>query len=273
MAIHESSKIHPSCEIDNNVKIGKNCVIGPFCSISSGSELEDNIELFSHVSIAGSTFIGTGTKIWPHASIGHQPQDLKFSGEATDLIIGRDNKIREGVSINPGTKGGGGITKIGNGCLFMLGSHVGHDCELGNNIIIANNAALAGHVVIGDAVHIGGLSGVHQFVRVGKGAFIGALSMVTKDVIPFGMVHGERATLRGLNLVGLRRASVGSNCIKELKKIYSLLFSSKGTLKQRVSSIDISDDPIVTELLSFINQSSDRALLGPVSETSGNTSS
>ena len=214
MPIHNSSTIHPNAVIDEKAIIGKNCKIGPFCYVSSEVVLEDNIELFSHVSIVGKTIIGNNTKIWPFASIGHQPQDLKYNGEPNELIIGTDNKIRESVSINPGTKGGGGLTKIGNECLFMLGSHIGHDCKLGNKIILANNAALAGHVVLEDRVYIGGLSGVHQFVRIGEGAFIGALSMVTKDVIPFGMVYGERAKLMGFNLVGLRRLGVANKHIK-----------------------------------------------------------
>ena len=182
MAIHESSEIHPSSVIDEGARIGKNCSIGPFCVISSGAQLEDGVTLLSHVSIAGNTTIGRNTKIWPFASIGHQPQDLKFSGEFSELIIGKDNKIREGVSINPGTSGGGEITQIGNDCLFMLGSHIGHDCRLGNRIVLANNAALAGHVTLGDGVHVGGLSGVHQFVRIGRYSFTSMGSAVNKDL-------------------------------------------------------------------------------------------
>ena len=262
MAIHESSKIHPSSAIDEGARIGKNCSIGPFCSISSEVQLEDGVKLLGHVSIAGNTTIGSSTKIWPFASIGHQPQDLKFMGEFSELIIGKDNKIRESVSINPGTSGGGGITQIGNNCLFMLGSHIGHDCRLGNKIILANNAALAGHVTLGDGVHVGGLSGVHQFVRIGEGAFIGALSMVTKDVIPFGMVYGERAKLMGLNLVGLRRIGVQKELIKDLKDVYSNLFSDEGTFQSRLDVIDTKGNPLVEKLMSFLNGESNRSLLG-----------
>ena len=262
MAIHESSKIHPSSAIDEGARIGKNCSIGPFCAISSKVQLEDGVKLFGHVSISGNTTIGSSTKIWPFASIGHEPQDLKFSGEFTELIIGKDNKIRESVSINPGTSGGGGITQIGNNCLFMLGSHIGHDCRLGNKIVLANNAALAGHVTLGDGVHVGGLSGVHQFVRIGEGAFIGALSMVTKDVIPFGMVYGERAKLMGLNLVGLRRIGFQKELIKDLKDVYSNLFASEGTFQSRLDVIDTKGNPLVEKLLSFLNGESNRSLLG-----------
>ncbi len=263
MTIHPTSKVHSSSEVDEGSIIGKNCIVGPFCAVSSGVQLQEGVELLSHVSIAGNTTIGKKTKIWPFASIGHQPQDLKFSGEISEVIIGSENKIREGVSINPGTSGGGGKTKIGSQCLFMLGSHVGHDCQLGNKIVLANNVALAGHVVLEDGVHVGGLSGVHQFVRIGEGAFIGAMSMVTKDVIPFGMVYGERAKLMGLNLVGLRRAGFQSHTIKDLKDVYMGLFSTEGTLRSRMKLVDKSDNPLVEKLLDFISGENNRSLLTP----------
>ena len=263
MVIHISNKIHPSSEIDEGVKIGQNCIIGPFCSISADVQLEDEVELLSHVSLAGSTLIGRKTKIWPFSSIGHQPQDLKFSGEHSEVILGEKNKIRECVSINPGTSGGGGVTKIGNECLFMLGSHVGHDCNLGNKIVLANNASLAGHVVLEDGVHIGGLSGIHQFVRIGEGAFVGALSMVNKDVIPYGMVYGERARLMGLNLVGLRRTGFKAELIHDLKTVYSEIFSESGTLKSRLEIIEDKGNPLVSKLLTFVSGENNRSLLGP----------
>ena len=263
MPIHNSSTIHPNAVIDEKAIIGKNCKIGPFCYVSSEVVLEDNIELFSHVSIVGKTVVGNNTKIWPFASIGHQPQDLKYKGEPNELIIGSDNKIRESVSINPGTKGGGGLTKIGNECLFMLGSHIGHDCKLGNKIILANNAALAGHVILEDGVYIGGLSGVHQFVRIGEGAFIGALSMVTKDVIPFGMVYGERAKLMGFNLVGLRRLGVGNKHIIELKGVYETIFCKNNTLQKRILDINTMNNPYIQKVLDFIKAEKDRAILNP----------
>ncbi|MAI97872.1 MAG: acyl-[acyl-carrier-protein]--UDP-N-acetylglucosamine O-acyltransferase [Rhodobacteraceae bacterium] len=263
MTIHVSTKIHSSAKIDEGAHIGKNCLIGPFCSIPAGVQLEDEVELLSHVALSGQTFIGSKTKIWPFSSIGHQPQDLKFSGETSELIIGTSNKIRECVSINPGTFGGGGVTVVGNDCLFMLGSHVGHDCKLGNRIILANNAALAGHVVLEDGVHVGGLSGVHQFVRIGEGAFIGALSMVNKDVIPFGMVYGDRARLMGLNLVGLRRKGFKTAVINDLKTAYEDLFSEKGTLKSRLNDINPDGNPLVDKLLTFITGDNDRSLLSP----------
>ena len=263
MPIHNSSIIHSNSLIEENAIIGKNCKIGPFCYVSSDCVLEDNIELFSHVSIVGKTLIGKNTKVWPFASIGHYPQDLKYNGENNELIIGTDNKIRESVSINPGTKGGGGTTKIGNNCLFMLGSHIGHDCQLGNGIILANNAALAGHVSLGDNVTIGGLSGVLQFVRIGEGAFIGALSMVAKDVIPFGMVYGERAKLMGLNLVGLRRSGTNNKQIKELKSVYDNIFFDQSTFNKKISNINDINNPLVKKLVNFLNTHNDRAILSP----------
>ena len=188
---------------------------------------------------------------------------MKYKGENNELIIGADNKIRESVSINPGTKGGGGTTKIGNNCLFMLGSHIGHDCQLGNGIILANNAALAGHVSLGDNVTIGGLSGVHQFVRIGEGAFIGALSMVAKDVIPFGMVYGERAKLMGLNLIGLRRSGTNNKQIKELKSVYDNIFFDQKTFNKKISNIGDINNPLVKKLINFLNAEKDRAILSP----------
>ena len=263
MTIHATAKIHSSSTIDEGARIGKNCIIGPFCSVSAGVQLDNEVELFSHVALAGQTLVGKGTKIWPFASIGHQPQDLKFSGETSELIIGESNMIRESVSINPGTSGGGGITEVGNECLFMLGSHVGHDCKLGNKIILANNAALAGHVILENGVHVGGLSGIHQFVRIGEGAFIGALSMVNKDVIPFGMVYGERARLMGLNLVGLRRKRFKSAIINDFKTAYAGLFSEKGTLKERLNDMNQENNPLIEKLVTFISENSDRSLLSP----------
>ena len=263
MPIHNSCTIHPNSIIDEKAIIGKNCKIGPFCYISSNVVLEDDIELFSHVSIVGKTLIGKNTKIWPFASIGHHPQDLKFKGELNELIIGCNNKIRESVSINPGTRGGGGITKIGNDCLFMLGSHIGHDCFLGNNIVLANNVALAGHVTLEDGVHIGGLSGGHQFVRIGERAFIGALSMVSKDVIPFGMVYGERAYLKGFNIIGLRRLGIDNKQINELKELYGTIFDDKYSFKYRIKNINSAKNPLIKKIIEFLKADNNRAILGP----------
>ena len=194
--------IHNSSVIDKKAKISKSVTIGPFCYIGPDVTLEDNVNLISNVHIEGNTIIGKGTKIFPFASIGTQPQDLKFKGEKNNLLIGENNIIREYVTINPGTKGGGSKTVIGNNCLFMISSHIAHDCKIGNNVIIANNVPLGGHVTIEDSVVIGGNSAVQQFTRIGRLAMIGGMTGVLKDVIPFGLSIGNRNFLQGLNLIG-----------------------------------------------------------------------
>ena len=219
--IHKSSIIDPKAQINKNVKIG------PFCSIGPDVILDENVELVSNVHIEGNTKIGNGTKIFPFASIGTQPQDLKYKGEKTSLEIGKNNLIREYVTINPGTAGGGSKTNIGNDCLFMISSHIAHDCQIGNNVIIANNVPLGGHVTIEDSVVIGGNSAVQQFTRIGRLAMIGGMTGVLKDVIPFGLSIGNRNFLQGLNLIGLRRHKYENQKIKGLDKAYKEIFSSK----------------------------------------------
>ena len=232
--------IHPSAIVENEVNIGEDCIVGPFCFVGKHVKLGRRVRLHSHVVAEGNTIIGDDTVVWPFASIGHQPQDLKYRGELNSLIIGRRNKIRESVSINPGTQGGGGVTRIGDDCLFMLGSHVGHDCMIGNSVVVANNSAIAGHVTIGDNVTIGGLSGVHQFCRVGEGSMVGALSMVTGDIIPFTTVVGERPKLSGLNLIGLKRRGVSSDTINELRRFYKELFTSSKNFKSQAELLSLS---------------------------------
>lgn len=264
MPIHPNADIHPNSIIDAGAIIGAGCKIGPFCSLGSKVELLDNVELFSHVAISGKTRIGSGTKIWPFASIGHQPQDLKYNGERSELIIGENNLIRESVSINPGTEGGGGTTKIGNNCLFMLGSHVGHDCLLGDGIVLANHSALGGHVTVSDHVIVGGLSGVHQFVRIGEGAIIGALSMINSDVIPFGAVYGSRPNLAGLNLIGLKRRGLSKNDILQLRSAFKDLFSKEKTLRIRSEEIlNKNKNSYVETMVSFVLADSERSFLVP----------
>ena len=197
--------IHSSSVIDKKAKISKNVKIGPFCYVGPGVELLDNVELVSNVHIEGNTTIGKGTKIFPFASIGTQPQDLKFKNEENSLLIGEKNIIREYVTINPGTEGGGSKTVIGNNCLLMISSHIAHDCKIGNNVIIANNVPLGGHVIIEDSVVIGGNSAVQQFTRIGRLAMLGGMTGVLKDVTPFGLSIGNRNYLQGINLIGLRR--------------------------------------------------------------------
>ena len=216
--IHKTAIIDPKAKVSDNVKVGAYSVIGPNIEIGEGTEIQ------SHVSIIGNTIIGKNNKIYPFASIGNDPQDLKFNGEQTNLEIGDNNKIREYVTINPGTVGGGGITKVGNNCLFMVSSHIAHDCMVGNNVILANNVAVAGHALLQDSVIIGGNSAVQQFTRVGRSAMIGGMCGVDKDIIPYGMANGNRSILQGLNLIGLRRNNILNKEIKiisdEYKEIY-----------------------------------------------------
>ena len=265
-----SSNIHPTAIVEDGAKIGSSCTIGPYCCIGSEVTLEDDVILKSHVVISGNTFIGKGTKIWPFSSVGSDPQDLKYSGEKTTLIVGQNNLIRECVSISTGTDGGGGITSIGNDCLFMLGSHVGHDCKLGNNIVIANNSAIAGHVIIEDNVNIGGLVGVHQFCRIGEGSMIGAHAMVSKDVIPFSMIVGMRPVLSGVNLVGLKRRGSKKENIKKLVEVFSRLFDKKGeqNFQERLEAMDKDDFRQIAEVekvLEFMKQESTRSFVAPKS--------
>ena len=258
-------KIHKTAIIENSQSINEGCSIGPFCVVEKNVQLGKRVKLHSHVVISGFTEIGDDTEVWPFASIGHQPQDLKFEGEKSILIIGKRNKIRESVSINPGTKGGGGVTRIGDDCLFMLGSHVGHDCQIGNFVVLANNSAIAGHVSVGNNVIIGGLSGIHQFCRIGEGSMIGALSMVANDVIPYTTVIGERAKLSGLNFVGLKRRGVSSSKINDLRHFYNELFCSSKNFKTQAEFILASGpkNSIETQILEFILSDSSRSFLTP----------
>ena len=259
--------IHPSAIIEGGAEIGRGCTIGPFCHIGPDVRLAEGVRLHSHVAISGDTAIGEKTEIWPFASIGSQPQDLKFEGEPTKLEIGARNMIRESVSINPGTRGGGGITRIGDDGLFMLGTHVGHDCQVGNGVVVANHASLAGHVELGDGVVIGGLAGIHQFVRIGEGAIIGALSMVVADVIPFGSVVGERPKLSGLNLVGLKRRGIPKAEISVIRAAYKELFDGKEPMKTRAQEmIQNSENAMVREILEFILSGSKRSFCTPAAK-------
>lgn len=263
MKIHESAKIHPSAIIDNGAIIGSNCQIGAFSVIGGQVNLQSDVLVKSHVVISGNTTVGSNSIVFPFASIGEIPQDLKYDGEKTKLIIGKRNKIRENVTINPGTEGGGGVTVIGNDCLFMTGAHIGHDAWLGDRIVIANQSAIAGHCQVDDDVIIGGLSGIHQFVRIGRGAIIGALTMVTNDVVPYGMVTGERGKLRGLNIIGLRRKGKSKAVIAEIKEHFDKLFSGEGSLKKNAESASVSqiENFEINEILKFILDSSDRSFL------------
>lgn len=254
--------IHPTAVIDPAAQIGEGCEIGPFCVIGPDVRLGRDVVLKPHVVLAGDTRIGDQTQIFPFASIGEVPQDRKFRGEKTRLVIGARNRIREHVTINPGTEGGGGITRIGDDGLFLAGSHVAHDCQVGDRVTIVNHAALAGHCVVEDDVTIGGLVGVHQFVRIGRGAMIGALTMVTADVIPFGMVHGPRGHLDGLNVVGLRRRGASRDEIHALRDMLNRL--AEGSFRETAREMAGADQPdMVREVLDFILGPSERSFLAP----------
>ena len=256
--------IHKTSEIDKRAILGKNVKVGPFCYIGPEVKLDENVELFSNVHIEGNTIIGKGTKIFPFASIGTQPQDLKFNNEKNSLEIGENNLIREYVTINPGTEGGGSKTIIGNNCLFMISSHVAHDCKIGNNVIIANNVPLGGHVTIEDSVVIGGNSAVQQFTRIGRLAMIGGMTGVLKDVIPFGLSIGNRNYLQGLNLIGLRRKKYDNQKIMGLSKAYKEIFSSKN-LHENLSKIngEHKNNELVNEVIAFISKDKKRPICSP----------
>jgi UDP-N-acetylglucosamine acyltransferase len=257
--------IHPTAIIERSVKIGKRVKIGPYCVLTEQVELDDDVELISHVTLAGRTRIGKGTKIYPFSSIGHPTQDLKYKGEPSTLTIGEYNLIREYVTIQAGTAGGIMKTEIGNHCLLMASTHVAHDCILGDHIVMANNATLAGHVVVEDHAIIGGLSAVHQFVRIGKHVIIGGMSAVEHDVIPYGAVKGERANLYGLNLIGLKRRGLSRKEIESLREAYKDLFSQGNTLAHRVqrTAEKFKNDRRVMEIIDFIKAESTRSLCTP----------
>ena len=257
--------IHSTAIIDSKAKISENVHIGPYCVIGPNVEINENTEIQSHVNISGNTKIGKGNKIYPFVSI-NDPQDLKYNGEPTDLVIGDNNRIREYVTINPGTVGGGGKTIIGNNCLFMVSSHVAHDCQLGNNIIIANNVAIAGHAIIDDHVIIGGNSAVQQFTRIGKMAMIGGMTGVLHDVIPYGLSTGNRNSLQGLNLIGLRRSKFDNKDILGLSDAYKEIFATKN-LTENLSKLNGSfkDNHLVKDVIEFITKDKKRSICTPFS--------
>lgn len=259
------TKIHPTAIIDQQAQIGAGVEVGPYCVIGPNVKIGDNTILKSHVVIEGHTEIGQGNIIFPFAAVGTDPQDLKFAGEVTYLKIGDNNRIREHVTIHPGTKTGANVTTIGDNCLLMVGVHIAHDCVVANNVILANNATLAGHVEVGDNVVIGGLSAVHQFVRIGRGAMIGGMSGVESDVIPYGLVMGERASLHGLNLVGMKRSNLPREEIHALRNFFKQLFSSdEKSFITRVDEIASEyNEDVVKEVVSFVKSETSRAFCQP----------
>jgi len=261
-------QIHPTAIVDPGANIGKGVKIGPYCVVGSEVALASDVVLHSHVVVAGRTRIGEASEIFPFASIGHPPQDLKYQGEPSEVVIGARTRIREHATVNPGTAGGGLITKIGDDCLLMIGIHVAHDCEVGNHVVMANNATLGGHVVVGDHAIIGGLAAVHQFTRIGHHAMIGGISAVVQDVIPYGSAVGDRARLNGLNIIGLKRRGFSRDDIHALRTAYRLLFAAEGTKAERLADVGeiYSDNATVMELVGFMGTESSRGICQPTQD-------
>ncbi len=258
------SRIHPSAIVEAGAEIGEGCDIGPFCLVGPGVRLGAGVVLKSHVVVTGNTEIGAETVIFAFSVIGEVPQDLKFKGEETRLIVGARNRIREHVTMNAGTEGGGGVTRVGDDGLFMAGCHIAHDAQVGDRVIIVNNSAIAGHCVLEDDVIVGGLCGVHQWVRIGQGAIIGALSMVTNDVIPHGLVQGPRGVLDGLNLVGLKRRGVGRADITALRAAFQMLAQGEGAFQDRARRLgEETQSDYVRQIVDFVTAGSDRSFLTP----------
>jgi UDP-N-acetylglucosamine acyltransferase len=268
------SNIHPTAVIGPNVRLAADVSVGPYCVIEGDVTIAAGTKLISHVAISGNTSIGANCTIYPFASLGHPPQDLKFKGEMSRLSIGDNNMIREHVTMNPGTQGGTMLTSVGNNCLFMVASHVAHDCAVGDHVILANNATLGGHVEVGDHSIIGGLAAVHQFVRIGQHSIIGGMSGVEHDVIPYGSVMGERANLAGLNLVGLKRRGFDRDTIHSLRNAYKMLFEEEEgtlverTLKTREAYGNVNE---VMQILAFVGDKGSRSLCVPKSLTRQDT--
>ena len=259
--------IHKTAIIDSKAKVSSSAKIGPYTFIGPNVEIGYDVIIHSHVNISGNTKIGDGTIIFPFASIGNVPQDLKYKGEDTKLEVGKNNKIREYVTISPGTKGGGGLTKIGDNCLFMISSHIAHDCNIGNNVIIANNVPLGGHVTIEDNVVIGGNSAVQQFTRIGKLAMVGGMTGVLHDVIPYGLSIGNRNYLQGLNLIGLRRSNFDNKNILGLSKAYKEIFATKN-LTDNLNKLNgvFKENPLVKDVIDFITKDKKRSICTPFSK-------
>ena len=264
-ASSEDLTIHPTAIVEPGAVLGAGVEIGAYSVIGAEVVLHDHVRIASHVVIAGKTEIGEGTQIFPFASLGQAPQDRKYRGEDSRLVIGSGNVIREYVTMNPGTEKGGLVTQIGDNGLFLASAHVAHDCRIGDNVLLVNNATLGGHCVIEDFASVGGLSAVHQFVRIGAFAFVGGMSGVENDVIPFGTVLGNRAYLAGLNIVGLKRHNFDREQIHSLRKAYRMLFATEGTLLERLEDVEkmFNDDPHVQRIVRFIKANSSRSLCVP----------
>ncbi|MEM7302497.1 MAG: acyl-ACP--UDP-N-acetylglucosamine O-acyltransferase [Pseudomonadota bacterium] len=258
------SNIHSTAIVEDGATLGADVKIGPYCHVGPQVTLGDGVQLVSHVVVAGNTTVGTSTRIFPFASIGHEPQDLKYGGEDVSLVIGSGCIIREGVTMNPGTAGGGSITSVGNNCAFLANTHVAHDCRVGNNVIMSNNAGLSGHTIVGDFAIFGGGSGSHQFCRVGHHAFVGGLSGIEGDLIPFGMAVGNRADLGGINIIGMKRTGVSRESIHAVRAAYKDLFSKDAPILENAQRLKESHtDKMVLDMVEFVLEGGDRPLCTP----------
>ena len=261
-------EIHPTALVDEGARIAGGVRIGPFCQVTRGVSLGEGVEILSHVVVTGHTNIGARTRIFPFASIGHEPQDLKYKGEPSTLTIGSDCLIREGVTMSPGTEGGRMETIVGDRCVFLANAHVGHDCRIGSGVILSNNVMLAGHVTVGDFAGIGGGAAVIQFTRIGAHSYLGGMSGLEADLIPYGMAFGNRAHLSGLNIVGLQRRGFSREDIHDLRRAYRLLFADEGTLVERMEDVEkeFKDHPIAREIIAFMRDRGKRGLCMPHAE-------
>ena len=259
------ASIHPTAIVDPKAELADDVEIGPYSCVGPGVRLAAGVRLEAHVVVSGRTSIGEGTQVYPFACLGQRPQHLKYRGEDTALVIGRHNQIREHVTMHPGTAAGTGVTRVGDHGLFMAAIHVAHDCEVGDHVIMANNATLGGHVQIQDYVFLGGVCGIHQFVRIGRYAMVGGKAMVDDDVIPYGLVYGNRAALSGLNIIGLKRHNFSREEVQSLRSAYRLLFAPEGTFAERLDDVaaQYTDQPRVMEIVGFIRSASARGLCQP----------
>ncbi len=263
--------IHPTAIVADGARLGDGVSVGPYCVVGAHVELGNGVVLFSHVVVEGWTKIGAGSSVYPFAVLGHRPQDMKFGGEESRLVIGDRCTVREHVTMHPGTNGGNLVTEVGDDCLIMVGAHIAHDCRIGNNVVMANNASLGGHVFIDDFAILGGMTAVHQFVRIGRHAMIGGASAVDADVIPYGSVSGDRARLMGLNLVGLKRRGFSNEEIHELQKAYRLLFAEEGTLQERLDDLSevYAENDLVSDIVGFTRTESPRPICQPRTNRGG----
>lgn len=264
-------RIDPTARIADGARVADDVEVGPYCIVGAGVELKAGVRLIAHVHIAGVTAVGEKTVVHPFASLGGPPQSVRYRGSPTRLVIGANCDIREGVTMNTGTEDGGGVTKVGDRCFFMAGSHVAHDCAVGHDVTFANNVIIGGHVTVGDYTFIGGNSGVHQFVRIGEGAMMAGMTGVADDIIPFGFALGQRGELVGLNVVGLKRRGVSRADLHRLRHAYRLLFHADGSFAERAEAVahEFGSDPIVGKIVAFIQQSGNRKLMKARAEGNG----